>query len=81
MEEVIGSFDVKEGHNQIRVTKQDYMGKSYVDIRVYYRKEGEWKPGKKGITVPQAEAKTLAKLIMQALDSEADEKPQNTTID
>lgn len=34
-----------------RVTVSDFKGKKMISIREYYEKDGEWLPGKKGITM------------------------------
>jgi hypothetical protein len=34
-----------------RVTINDYRGKKMVSVREYYEKDGEWLPGKKGISM------------------------------
>ncbi|KAI9336091.1 transcriptional Coactivator p15-domain-containing protein [Obelidium mucronatum] len=43
----------------------EYKGFKYADIREYYEEKGsgEWKPGKKGITLNKAELQELKKVI------------------
>ena len=42
----------KNALEEVRASLSDYKGKTYLDIRVFYRdEEGEWKPTKKGITL------------------------------
>ena len=41
----------KRDGEKIIVQKNEYKGKEYADIRVYFQDaEGEWKPTKKGVT-------------------------------
>ena len=36
----------------VRVSTEEYKGRKYVDVRIYFANdEGEWKPTKKGVTI------------------------------
>lgn len=38
---------------RIHIEMKEYRKKKYLDIRTYYRADdGEWKPTKKGVTIP-----------------------------
>lgn len=38
---------------RIQVELKEYRKKQYLDIRTYYRSDdGDWKPTKKGVTIP-----------------------------
>jgi hypothetical protein len=42
----------KNSMEEVRASLTDYKGKTYVDLRVFYRDEdAAWKPTKKGITL------------------------------
>lgn len=43
----------KNKRDQIRIGLNEYQGKQYLDLRQFYKSEGnEWKPSPKGLTVP-----------------------------
>lgn len=59
-------MDIKNGNSIIKVSKQTYNGKDYIDIRKMYQDENEeWKPTKKGISFNPE----LLKEIIKALQS------------
>lgn len=47
-------MDITTGKGLIRVQKNEYKGKFYLDIRKFYEDKdtGDWKPTKKGISLP-----------------------------
>lgn len=48
----------------IRVSKENYKGKEYLDIRIYFQNdEGEWKPTKKGVTFSPEKADELIEIL------------------
>lgn len=52
MNDVIGEME-KGWNEKIVFSISEFRGKNYANIRIYYEDdEGEWKPTKKGITVP-----------------------------
>ncbi|CAD7941708.1 unnamed protein product [Amoebophrya sp. A120] len=53
MEEAIGAQEETsiDLGNKRRFTLSQYMGKYYIGIREYWEKDGEWLPGKKGISL------------------------------
>jgi hypothetical protein len=53
----------KKGQSRRRVTVSTYRGKVRVDIREYYQDEGEWKPGRKGISLGMDQWGELVKLV------------------
>lgn len=68
--------DSKEKHweldNYKKVTIREFRGKSFIDIREFYNKNGEVLPGKKGITLSPALWKKLmehSKEITAAVDA------------
>jgi hypothetical protein len=49
--ELIHSFD-KSPTEQVQVALSKYKGKTYADLRIYFKADdGEYRPTKKGITV------------------------------
>jgi hypothetical protein len=49
---LIHSFN-KNIREQVRVSINEYMGKKYLDIRVFYKKDDRYLPSKKGVTIPE----------------------------
>ncbi|MCX7991633.1 MAG: transcriptional coactivator p15/PC4 family protein [Proteobacteria bacterium] len=48
----------------IRVSKESFKGKEYLDIRIYFiNDEGEWKPTKKGVTLSPDKAEELIEIL------------------
>ncbi len=51
-EEKAVTVEKREGEH-IRIGLNEYEGKEYIDIRQHYQnEEGEWRPTKKGVTLP-----------------------------
>ena len=49
--ELVHSFD-RSPTEQVQVSLSKYKGKTYVDLRIYYKaSDGEYRPTKKGITM------------------------------
>ncbi len=47
---VLGEIQ-KNATEIIRISKESFKNKDYIDIRIYFQNdEGEWKPTKKGVT-------------------------------
>lgn len=54
----------KSASTEIRISRSDYKGEKYVDIRVYYKtEEGEMAPTKKGISVKLEEWAAFVEII------------------
>lgn len=52
MNEIIGEME-KGWNEKVIFSISEFKGKNYANIRIYYEDdEGEWKPTKKGVTVP-----------------------------
>ena len=75
MEKLMGSFDTKKGHEQVRVyVAKD--GKTFITIKMFsYRKEN-WHLTKKGITIPAMKVYKLTRLIEKAAESIVAERMQ-----
>ena len=63
--------DIKYGKSVIRVQKTIYKDKTYLDIRKYYLEEdsGEFKPTRKGITIPIELAEKVEMAIDEVIDN------------
>ena len=67
MEKLIGSFDTRRGHGQVRV----YVvsdGKTSISVRMYSYRGDDWRLTKKGVTIPGTKVYKLTKLIEKAAD-------------
>lgn len=55
---------------QVRAGIKEFRGKKYIDFRTYYMdKDGEWKPTRKGVTLP---TDLMPELRQAVLDIEAE---------
>lgn len=62
-------FIEKHECERIRIGINEYEGKEYIDIRQFFQiEEGEWRPTKKGFTLPLDKLAELKEAIEQ-LDS------------
>lgn len=53
----------------IRISTEEFKGRSYVDVRVYFEdNEGEWKPTKKGVTINPDKLEQVIELLKEAQD-------------
>lgn len=63
---VIGEFE-KNSKEVVRVSLQQYAGNDVLNLRIFYRdSNGDWKPGKDGITIRAAQFPQLAALLSEA---------------
>ena len=54
----------------VRVSVEEYKGRKYVDVRIYFENdEGDWKPTKKGVTIQPDRLDLFMDLIRQAKES------------
>ncbi len=54
----------------VRVGVEEYKGRKYVDIRIYFENDaGEWKPTKKGVTVSPEKMAEFIALINKAKEA------------
>ncbi len=62
---IIGEIQ-KNATENIRISKESYKGKEYVDIRIYFQNdEGEWKPTKKGVTLSPEKIDELLEILQK----------------
>jgi len=52
---------------RVRVSTEEFKGRKYLDIRIYFEnEEGEWKPTKKGVTIQPDKIDALIELVKKA---------------
>lgn len=74
MEKLIGSFDTKKGHEQVRVYVVNSDGKTSISVRMFNYRNSDWRLTKKGVTIPGTKVYKLAKLIEKAAELIAEGK-------
>ena len=77
MDKLVGTFDTKRGHEQVRVYVTD-NGKTSISVRMYSYRKGDWHLTKKGVTVPQTKVYKLARLLEKATEFLGNGSLQNT---
>ena len=60
---------VKTSKEQIVVGVREYQGTRFIDIRSHYMQEGQWRPSKKGITLPLDTYPELAEAVVHLGDA------------
>ena len=66
--ELIHSFE-RSATEQVQISLSKYKGKTYVDLRIYYKaSDGEYRPTKKGITVSPAQLPELGEAIRKLIE-------------
>ncbi|MFC1955787.1 hypothetical protein ACFLWZ_04575 [Chloroflexota bacterium] len=78
MEEFIGSFDTKRGHEQVRVYVENGNGKKSISTRMFSYRKCDWRPMKNGVNIPATKVYKLTKLIDKAHDFISTNELQNT---
>ncbi len=60
--------EIERGETEVmRVSTEEYKGRKYVDVRIYFENDaGEWKPTKKGITIQPEKVEEFLELIKKA---------------
>ena len=76
---LIGSFDTKRGHDQVRVYELNGGGKTCISVRMFHYRGEDWHLRKTGVTIPRNKGYKLTKLIEKALDRVSEEKLQTAT--
>jgi len=57
------TFELSTGRNPKRIGVSDFKGQKLINIREYYEKDGDFLPGKKGISLTPDQYKALLKAI------------------
>lgn len=66
--------EIEKGEDLVKVSLTEFKGRQYVEIRTYYMADdGEWKPTRKGITLPPDLMKKVNSALSKALDELGDE--------
>jgi hypothetical protein len=56
----------KNGTRRIQVEASEFKGKEFLDIREYYlNDDGEWRPTKRGVTIPPASVADFAQAVLE----------------
>ena len=60
--------EIERGETEVlRVSTEEYKGRKYVDVRIYFSNdEGEWKPSKKGVTIQPDRMDAFLELLKKA---------------
>lgn len=60
--------EIERGETEVlRVSTEEYKGRKYVDVRIYFENdEGEWKPTKKGVTIQPDRIEAFMELLRKA---------------
>lgn len=52
--------------NEIRISNDEYKGKKFVSIRTWWHSgDGDWKPGKQGITIKADQWEEFQAILMR----------------
>jgi hypothetical protein len=62
----------KNSSQVVRIAIDQFKGKAIIDVRVWYRADGELKPSPKGITPPIAQLGELSDALADAADRAVD---------
>ena len=61
--------EIKKNRTEIiRIKKSEYKGKEFVDCRIFYEKDGEYHPTKKGISFNPGIAKEVIEAILTVME-------------
>jgi len=59
-------IEIKKNNTEIiRITQNEYKGNKFIDCRVFYEKDGEYLPTKKGIAFNPSITKQVVEGILQ----------------
>ena len=62
-----GTIEIQNGNGVIRVQASEYRGEMGLDIRRYYLDDqGEWKPTRKGIRIPEHLVEPVLSAMVEA---------------
>ena len=58
----------KNSREIIRISESEYQGNKFIDCRIFYDDNGEWRPTKKGISFSHRIAKEVVEGILQTIE-------------
>ena len=58
----------KNSREIIRIEESEYEGHKFVDCRIYYDDNGEWRPTKKGISFSHKIAHEVVEAIVETME-------------
>lgn len=64
MDEPVARFE-KNSREEIWFTVSEWKSNTYIDMRVYYERDGEWRPTPKGLKISATLYKDLANSVVQ----------------
>ena len=70
----------RSGGEVVRLVAQEYKGKYFVHLRIFYDKHGKLKPSQRGVTIPDEQLAQLRKALRKAKKLTADTKPVDQSI-
>ena len=62
-DEIVYEIATKRDDQVIRALVQDYEGRSLLQLRVFYEKDGEWRPTQRGVALPADKLGELEKAV------------------
>ncbi len=58
----------KNSREIIRISESEYQGNKFIDCRIFYDDNGEWRPTKKGISFSHKIAQEVVEGILQTME-------------
>jgi hypothetical protein len=62
---LVGDIE-KSANERLKVSLNNYKGSDFIDIRVYFEADDDWKPTKKGVTIHPDRLEELIQLLQKA---------------
>lgn len=72
-------WEAPVGQGLLRLSIREYRGRTFADLRRFYRSDGEWKHSPKGCAVPLASIGSLGAAMMAWASGNAPDGPENGT--
>jgi hypothetical protein len=63
----------------LRITRRSYEGKPYTDIRIFFNKDGEWLPTKKGLSIRDGELPQVLAALQRVANKLGTQPPAQRT--
>jgi hypothetical protein len=55
-----------EGPEKLRIALKEYEGHPYLDLRIWWQRQGQWLPGKKGVTLRARDLADVQRVLAEA---------------